>query len=582
MPSALPLLDLFDRDALRGCVRGTHTTSGHERLVLDAERIISIDHGALRIPPLRTPAFGRAGVSYGPFAAQPGLTLAVSIVNGHNSSQGYAIRSLLRQVGRWSRGGNSNTPLQQFAGWVRHTPRESLARRISCWSAAHDASLTTPYAHRPPDSNLAVGLFSTPDAPDALAPPQVAHSRWLEGTPGDRDPAPALLPRHAFLIKAGGHRCGRVHTTSAGTPVEAFDSFQNVHATYAIVLGATHVAYFLAAPARAHGAGAFPSMRLIAIEPRSPARHLFASIHQAVLGEIGFHADTRVHSVGADVVPALAHAVDAITRKSPARPRRDHEVTMPSALAPIAPWYPPARDAVVRDDFGASHPPLEHRGQGAGDAAAESPAPSEPAANVPRETPLDARTIPSSTLRWERTLGRGHIDLSPRGASARATNTSPNPGRTLYTIPWASPAHADLRVRMTPPGTARYQKHDGRAGVVFWQDPRRYLIVNLWLHDGYDGASISSFPIVDGFDDIYNAVWTNIGSRATWGRAFDLRVACDGENYLAFVDDEPVLSRRLSDIYPAYPPLRINRVGLALNWEWGDDTGTTFHSFEAR
>lgn len=581
MPPALPLVDRFDRDALRGRVVGTRATSGHDRFVIDAERIISIDHDALRIPPLRTTGFGRAGISYGPFAAEPGLTLAVSIVNGHNSSQGYAIKSLLRQVGRWTRGGNASTPLQQLAGWIRHWPRESLARRIACWSAAHDARLPTPYAHVPPDINLAIGLFSTSDSPDAAAPPPPTHSRWLKGERNDREPAPQPLPRHAFFVKAGGHRCGRVHTTNAGAFTEAFDSFQNIHATYVVVLGTTHAAYFLAGPSGAHGTGAFPAMKLIAIEPRTTAREFFASIHQAVLGEIGFHADTRVFSVGVDRVPELASVVDSLAATSP-RASKASDITLPRSLAPIRPWSPPARDVLVRDDFGVAEPPAIGKGQGVVSPAPEPPAPMDPAGASSSTTPLDARTILNSALRWERTFGQGRIDLSPKGAGARATNTSPNPGRTLYTISWPNPTFADLRVRMTPPGTARYQKHDGRGGIVFWQDERRYLIVNLWLHDGYDGASISSFPIVDGFDDIYNAVWTNIGSRATWGEAFNLRVACDGDNYLAFVNDEPVLSRRLSDIYPAYAPMRINRVGLALNWEWGNDTGTVFHSFEAR
>lgn len=135
---------------------------------------------------------------------------------------------------------------------------------------------------------------------------------------------------------------------------------------------------------------------------------------------------------------------------------------------------------------------------------------------------------------------------------------------------------------MTPPGSARGQKHEGRGGLVFWQDRDHYLIVNLWLHDGYAGASISSFPIVGGFDDIYNAVWSNIGSRATWGRPFRLGVVFDGDRYIARVDGEPVIMRAISDVYPRAPRLRIRRVGLAANWEWGLDTGTVFHEFLAR
>ena len=42
------------------------------------------------------------------------------------------------------------------------------------------------------------------------------------------------------------------------------------------------------------------------------------------------------------------------------------------------------------------------------------------------------------------------------------------------------------------------------------------------------------------------------------------------------------MERALSDLYPGDTPLRIRAVGLATNWEWGDDTGSTFQEFVAR
>ncbi len=56
----------------------------------------------------------------------------------------------------------------------------------------------------------------------------------------------------------------------------------------------------------------------------------------------------------------------------------------------------------------------------------------------------------------------------------------------------------------------------------------------------------------------------------------------DGMNLLTLIDDEPVLYRQLTDIYVDQERLNINRVGLVVNWEWGDDTGTVFDRFEAR
>ena len=77
-------------------------------------------------------------------------------------------------------------------------------------------------------------------------------------------------------------------------------------------------------------------------------------------------------------------------------------------------------------------------------------------------------------------------------------------------------------------------------------------------------------------------MWTNVGSRITWGKQYRFRAAFDGLNYLAFVDGEPVLSRSLLDVYPGARRLAINRVGLCANWEFQNDSGTLFHSFTAR
>jgi hypothetical protein len=85
-----------------------------------------------------------------------------------------------------------------------------------------------------------------------------------------------------------------------------------------------------------------------------------------------------------------------------------------------------------------------------------------------------------------------------------------------------------------------------------------------------------------GYERLYDAVWTNVGRRVEWGRPFTMRLASDGEQVLVWLDDEAILYRRLRDIYPTASPLAIRRVGVAANWEWGDDTGTEFRRFVAR
>jgi hypothetical protein len=184
---------------------------------------------------------------------------------------------------------------------------------------------------------------------------------------------------------------------------------------------------------------------------------------------------------------------------------------------------------------------------------------------------------------WRREFGRGVIARTGAGeARVQASTKKPNPGRTLYTVAWEHPDFADLEAEMTAPGVARGQGHRGRGGFVFWQDNHNYIIVSTWLDDCYDGASVSSFFHLNGFEELYDAVWTNVGHRIQWGVPYRLRVLFNGLRYIACVDGEPVLYRALTDVYPGLPRLQINRVGLAANWEWGDDTGTIFRNFTAR
>ncbi|MEB3337939.1 MAG: hypothetical protein VKJ46_10780, partial [Leptolyngbyaceae bacterium] len=138
------------------------------------------------------------------------------------------------------------------------------------------------------------------------------------------------------------------------------------------------------------------------------------------------------------------------------------------------------------------------------------------------------------------------------------------------------------QVRIPPPGTGRHQDQKGRGGLIFWQDDHNYITVSTWLDDWYQGASISSFFYLKGFEELYDAVWTNVGSRVYWGIPYLLRVVFDGLHFRAYVNQDPVLYRALTDVYKHTKPLSINRVGIVANWEWGDDTGSIFSDFIAK
>ncbi len=183
---------------------------------------------------------------------------------------------------------------------------------------------------------------------------------------------------------------------------------------------------------------------------------------------------------------------------------------------------------------------------------------------------------------WQQEMGMGAIALTGNNsAKVQADRQNPNPGRTAYTLAWDNPNFAELEVEITPPGNSRGQREKGRGGLIFWQDANNYIIINNWLDDCYGGASISSFFYLKGFEELYDAVWTNVGDRITWGVSHKLRIVFDGMNYMVYVNNEPVLYRALTDVYPDTVKLAINRVGIVANWEWGNDTGSIFENFVA-
>ena len=101
-----------------------------------------------------------------------------------------------------------------------------------------------------------------------------------------------------------------------------------------------------------------------------------------------------------------------------------------------------------------------------------------------------------------------------------------------------------------PPGVGRGQRHNGRCGLVLWQDDENYLVVNTWLDDWLVGTSISTFYRIRGHEDMYDAVWTLTGENVTWGVPHTLRVVFDGYRFIAYLNGEtgalPGRSRCLS------------------------------------
>jgi hypothetical protein len=195
---------------------------------------------------------------------------------------------------------------------------------------------------------------------------------------------------------------------------------------------------------------------------------------------------------------------------------------------------------------------------------------------------LAGKTTQLGDRLWQKTIGKGVFKIQSGIALVDASVEHPNPGRTAYTVAWDNPSFADVSVTILPPGKERGQGEKGRAGLIFWQDRDNYIMINTWLDDFYAGESISCFFRLGGFEEIYDAVWSNIGQAIAFGQPYSLRVVFDGNNYTVQVNEQTVLYRALTDVYPWADALSINRLGIVANWEWGDDTGSGFSNFMVR
>jgi hypothetical protein len=196
---------------------------------------------------------------------------------------------------------------------------------------------------------------------------------------------------------------------------------------------------------------------------------------------------------------------------------------------------------------------------------------------------LDGRKMPVGGAAWRRMIGDGIIEVTGGGfARVRGTSSEPCPGRTAYCVDWPHPEFVDLEATITPPGRGPGQRDMTTAGFILYRDPRNYVTLNAYRADTYAGGSVSTFFKLDGFEDIYDAVWSNVGGRVTYGKPLRMRLCCDGERYLVFVDEEPVLYRAFRDVYPDVGRLQIRQVGIVANWEFGTDTGSTFEQLRLR
>lgn len=680
---AEPLLaDVFEDDRRAGRVLGSRSQDGWQRLGVDRERRIAIDHGALRFQPLVTPGWARQGIAYGPFPREPGLALAVAVTNGHGASEVSSIdEGIARRLWRWVRGPGIDPIRDRLIALARGPRKRGLARRVRGWLRL------TPRFFSLPDleENLAVGWFASP----APADPTAAGCGFVvRGAYGDNA---ELRVRH-------GRHC-----------LPALRGLRNVRVYYVVVLREHGAICYAAAGPEVALLPAMPMMRPIAVDPCPDRGEVYAGVHQSVLGQIGFRVDTRVHGVNVARLPELASAgpeqagdrltgsgelgaagsgwqvVRGALRRTaggaacddgPAlavldRPQETglvhalldsgaapgggglvwrfvdpgtcwalefgsegarlvrYDDGMPTLLAQEAGRVLPRdRAASVQVTDAAGRIGCHLDGEllfGRWIEAPDDPAPARAGFRLdgpgtvlrdfeahPRAVPvppelrfpepwrrfgtrtvladrfagaaqaLAGRAPDVGTGSWQRLVGRGAVETTGDGARVGASVTAPNPGRTFHALPWTNAGFADLETVIVPPGSHRGEREHCRSGLLFWQDADNYLSFSVYLSDEYEGASVALFTKRHGFEELYDAVWTMVGGAIVWGRPFRLRIAFDGDRFAVFLDGEAIMERALSDLYPDDAPLRIGAVGLATNWEWGDDTGSIFREFVAR
>lgn len=684
------MVDSFVAPRRPGGVIGSVSDSGSVRQGVDAESIISIDNGALRIAPPLDPGWGREGICYGPYQRQGGLAFAVFMINGHNTSQSENLPETFRlRFNRWLVGPETFRRRQRIIQWLRSTRKLRTIRQWRWWRRIAKDAAPVPRVNE----NLAVGWFPSP-------------------TPGD-----PLISGNSLIMHATGAENGELWARVGASVLPAVRGVQNLQIYYVVVLRERGAAYYVSSVPDSHGLGCYPELRPVAIDPFCDDRELYAGVHQSTLGQIGFRLDTRVYGAriarldewaswygsaacadtlrGSGPLPGTAAEASGswssprggfVRTPDGARSASEASEAIICAGQPIGLVHaliecgsePPVTGLVWRHADGANHwrVDLDRRGvvltrvvAGEATTVAHSKEPRlRPGATHSLQVLDDGRTIsvhldgtlvfgrrfeddalasatgvgfatggigtevvlrdfeahpracrlpasldmgapwhrmgermivaedfegperdldgkPTTTgsLTWNRTVGVGNFRVTGEGRARIVGSVSkPNPGRTAYTLDWEHPEFADLEVEITPAGTAMGQEEHGLCGFIFWQDPENYVTLNIWRYDTYDGASISTFFQIDGFEDLYDAIWANVGNRVYWGKPCRLRVVFDGMHYMAFVDGVPVMYRALTDVYPDARRLKINRVGLLANWEWGDDTGSTFRQFRAR
>ncbi len=612
------------------------------RMGADVEGVISVRNRALRFAPLVEPGWGRCGYSTEPLLLVPGTVARVGVMNAHPSSETLPLEPLRTRLSVWVRGSGTDPLPRRIAGLVSGRRRETHRRRLRRWFRHHhdghrrfpasinqlvgffDASTidgprsaiaaiaTRPLGPRNGGFSLAVGaldlrqqlvdglanaphelVFVVRDdtvllaasglggsglaaAPDAT-PLGVVH-RTLSG-PVSLGVHQSVVSQHGFSIDTVVDRfelrhearwADRFAGSSAGAvDVEGRRTFELPQAAGLIDLCVDVVddrEVSMTWPGKAGGVRTLvvgtTRVRLTvdgrAVErPLAPASSRHLSVNE-LEGRLRIHVDGQtLIDVAVDAPGPGSLVVETTSSGRDAAPDTD---ALPSVVRRLEifgreidlgtvvgrSWPSIGGEPEIFDDFtGPDSPDLEHRG---------------------------------GPIPWARVLGSTPIGTR----DGRATIRGPLTERTVYLTPWSDPRGADVEVLIEPPEAIPGVLPRCRGGLVAGTGPDDLIIVNGWIDQSYGGGSISSFVRLGGREEVFDAVWANVGSALAWDRPFRLRLITDGMRYRVLLDGRTVLARSLLDIYPWAEPLALRQVGIVANWEWGLDTGSRFRDFTGR
>ena len=159
-------IDRYQDAQPRGKVIGSRNSTGILRRGVDQENVIGIDNGALRMEPLKENGWARCGIAYGPYKRENGLVMAVSLMNGHNTSQADSLNQpFKRRILDWILGNRTTPPHKRIMKWFRYGRKKRTFRMWRRWWTIQSQIRNGRYDTC--DENLALGWFSqvVPDDP---------------------------------------------------------------------------------------------------------------------------------------------------------------------------------------------------------------------------------------------------------------------------------------------------------------------------------------------------------------------------------------------------------------------------------